>query len=134
VLPGAVDDRVLKAANAHRLAVDAQHTRRLARRGTNAARELGEIVRRIQHRERAPPVTPVHKIVEVRDDVVDRAAVVAKRRAAIHAARPLRLGLFVIEADDEFLVVQYTLGDGCIPFFDALVFHEAGGFSHGVFR
>jgi hypothetical protein len=24
-----------------------------------------------------------------------------------------------------------ALGDGCIPLFDALIFHEAGDFSHG---
>jgi hypothetical protein len=54
----------------------------------------------------------VHQIVEVRNDVVDRAAVVAERRAAVHAARALHLGLRVVEADDEFLVVLQALGTG----------------------
>ena len=74
---------------------------------------------------------PVHQVVEVRNDVVDRAAAVAERRAAVHAARALDLGLLVSEADDEFLVVLHALRHRAVALLDALVFHEAGDFSHG---
>ncbi len=62
------------------------------------------------------PVLPVHQVVEVRNDVVDRAAAVAERRAAVHAARGLHLGLLVVQAEDEFLVVLEALVDrACSP-------------------
>jgi hypothetical protein len=40
------------------------------------------------------------------------------------------LALLVVEADDEFLVVLQALWHGLVALFDALVFHEASGFSH----
>ena len=128
--PGAVDDGVLDALDAHRVVVDVQHAGGLAGRGADAAGELGKVVGGVEHREGALPVTPVDQVVEVRNDVVDRAAAVAERRAAVHAARALHLGLRVVQADDEFLVVLEALGDGRVALLDALVLHEAGDFSH----
>jgi hypothetical protein len=128
--PGAVDDGVLDRLDAHRVVVHVQRARRLAGCGADAAGELGEVVGAVQHLDGVLPVAAVHQIVEVRNDVVDRAAVVAKRRAAVHAARRLHLGLRVVQADDEFLVVLQALGDGLVALLDALVFHEAGDFSH----
>src|SRR5690606_22546419 len=78
-------------------------------------------------------VLPVHQVVEVRNDVVDRAAVVAEGRAAVHAARALHLGLFVVEADDEFLVVLDALGGRGVALLDALMLQKAGDLSHRVF-
>ena len=62
--------------------------------------------------ERVLPVAAVDQVVEVRNDVVDRAAVVAERNAAVHAARALDLGVVVGQCEDEFLVVLDALGDG----------------------
>ena len=81
--------------------VDVERARRLAGRRADAAGELGEVVGRVQRLERVAPVAAVDEVVEVRNDVVDRAAAVAERRAAVHAARALHLGLFLIEAHDE---------------------------------
>ena len=131
--PGAVDDGVLDRLDAHRVVVDVQHAGRLARRRADAAGELGEVVGAVEHVEGVLPVAPVHQVIEVRNDVVDRAAVVAERRAAVHAARALLPGLRVIEGDDEFLVVLQALGHGRVALVDALEFHEAGDFSHDVF-
>ena len=60
----------------------------------------------------------IHQVVEVGNDVVDRAAAVAERRAAVHAARALDLGLLVVQGDDEFLVVLQPLLDGLVAFFE----------------
>jgi len=47
----------------------------------------------MQRLNRVAPVLPVDEIVEVRDDVIDRATAHAKWGAAVHAARALDLGL-----------------------------------------
>src|SRR5262249_37690570 len=92
--------------------------------------ELGEVVGRAQDVERALPVGAVHEVVEVRDDVVHRAAADAERRAAVHAARGLDLGLVLLEADDELAVVLEALLDGQVALLQALVLHEAGERTH----
>ena len=130
--PGAVDDGVLDRLDAHRIVVDVEHAGRLAGCRADTAGELGKVVGRVQHGEGIFPVAAVHQIIEVRNDVVDGAAVVAKRCAAIHAACALLLGLPVIKTDNEFLVVLKALGYGRVTLFDALEFHEAGDFSHDV--
>jgi hypothetical protein len=89
--PGAVDDGVLDALDAHRVVVDVERAGGLAGRRADAAGELGEVVGLVQHLDGVLPVAAVHQVVEVRDDVVDRAAAVAERRAAVHAARALHL-------------------------------------------
>src|SRR5690606_12527243 len=63
----------------------------------------------------------------------DRAAATAKRRAAVHAARGLHLGLGVVDADDEFLVVLDAFGRGRVALFNAAEFHETGDLSHVLF-
>ena len=50
--PGAVDDGVLDALDAHRVVVDVQRAGRLAGRRADAAGELGEVVGRVQHLDR----------------------------------------------------------------------------------
>ncbi len=132
-VPRAIDDRVLDGLDAHRQVVDVEHARRLARRRADAAGELGEVVRRVQHRGRVLPLVGIDQVVEVRNDVVDRAAAVAERRAAVHAARGLHLRLVGLQADDEFLVVLQALRHGRVALLDALVLHEAGDFSHDLF-
>src|SRR6218665_3872292 len=48
------------------------------------------------------------------------------------AAPPPPPALPLVEADDEFLVMPESLGNALVAFFDAPLFHEAGGLSHGV--
>ena len=98
-LPALVDDGVLDRLDADRIVVDAEHARRLARRGTDAAGELGELLVECSTSSASLPVLPVDQVVPVRNDVVDRAAGLAERDAAIHAARALLRRRVVVERD-----------------------------------
>ena len=71
--------------------VDAEHARALARRRAQPAGELREVVGRVQALDRVAPVVAVDEVVPVGDDVAERAALVAERDAAVHAARRLLL-------------------------------------------
>ena len=87
---GVVDDVLLDVLDRDRIVVDVEHARLLARRRADAAGELREVVRRVQALDRLAPAVAVHEVVPVGDDVPERAALVAERDAAIHAARALR--------------------------------------------
>ncbi len=87
--PGAVDDLDLDLLDGDRIAVDAEHARGFARRRAQPARELGEVVRRVQPLDRLAPAVAVHEVVPVRDEVAEGAAVVAEGDAAVHAATGL---------------------------------------------
>src|SRR5690606_24259149 len=128
--PGAVDDGVLDRLDADGVVVDVEHAGGFAGRRADAAGEVREVVRAVQHVDGIAPVVLIDQIVEVRNDVVDRAAVVAKRRAAIHATRTLDLGLIGAQADDEFLVVLDALLDGLIALFQTFELQKASDFSH----
>ena len=91
LVPRPVDDLDLDLLDRHRVGVDAEHARRLARRRAQAAGELGEVVRGVQPVDRVAPVVAVHEVVPVGDQVAERAAVVAERDAAVHAAPGLDL-------------------------------------------
>ena len=131
--PGAVDDGVLNGFDPDRLIVDIEHTSCFAGRWTNPACEFRKIIRAVQRVNRVLPVGTKHHVVEVGDDVVDRAAAVAKRRATVHAASGLLAGVRVIQANDEFLVVLQALVHGLVALFDALEIHKTGDFSHDPF-
>ena len=103
--PSTVNDGVLDRFDTHRVIVVVQSARSLARCGANASGELRKVIRAVQHIDRRFPIALVNQIVEVRNDVVNRAAAIAKRRAAIHAARALVFSLFVIQTDDKLLVI-----------------------------
>ncbi len=111
LLPALVDDEVLDRLDADRIVVDVERARRLAGRRADAAGELGKVVRRVQHVERRAPLLPVDEIVPVRNDVVDRAAGLAERDAAVHAARALLRRFVVLERQHELAVVPDALGD-----------------------
>src|SRR4029453_8867117 len=68
----ALGDRLLDELDRDRVVVDAEHARRLARRGTDAAGELGEVVGAVQALERLAPLAAVHEIVPVGNDVPER--------------------------------------------------------------
>ena len=105
--PGAVDDLDLDLLDRDRVLVDAEHARRLARSGAQAAGELREVVRGVQPLDRLAPPVPVDEVVPVRDQVAERAAVVAERDAAVHA--PAGLGPQVVLGErlvDLFPVLQ----------------------------
>ena len=118
--PTLVNDGVLNGFDADSIRVHIECACGLARSGTNATCEFREIVGRVQHIQRFLPVALEDQVVEVRNDVVDWAAVVAKRRAAIHAPGPLLLGRLVIQSDDELFVILNPIGNGLVALFDAI--------------
>ena len=73
-LEALVDDRSFDVLDRDRRLVDAEHARAFARRGADAAGELGEVVRLVQAVERLLPQAAVDEVVPLRDEVVDRAA------------------------------------------------------------
>ena len=69
--------------------IDAEHTRGFARRWTDAAGKLREIIRGVELAYGILPAPPVDEIIPVRDEVTDGTSGLAERDAAIHAARAL---------------------------------------------
>src|SRR6185437_99678 len=129
-LPRAFDDGLLDHFDRDRRLVNTKHASRLAGCRADASGKFGEIVGRMQHANRLLPLIAVNEIVPVRNNVVYRAAGVAKRNAAIHAARRLSahavFGEFVID----FEIVVDALRYG--PPYRSLagIFLEAGDFTH----
>ena len=90
LVEGAVDDRDLDLLDRDGVALaDLQHARGLARRRAQPPGELREVVGGVQLIDRLAPAVAVDEVVPVRDEVAERAAVVAERHAALHAARAL---------------------------------------------
>ena len=130
LFPGLVDDRVLERLDPDRVVVDPQRARLLARRRAYAAGEFGEVVRRVQRLDRVLPVLPVNQIVEVRDDVVDRAAAHAERGAAVHAARALDPRFLVGEVSDELAPVALARLGRFGRLLEALMLEKPGDLAH----
>jgi len=130
LLPSTVNDGVLNRLDAHGIVGHVQCTSGFTWSGANAARELWEVVGAVQHVNGIFPIALKYQVVEVGNDVVDRAAAVAKRCATVHAASALRFGLRVVQTDDEFFVIFDAFFDGFVALFNALKFHETSDFSH----
>jgi hypothetical protein len=63
--PALVDDRMLDRLDPYRLGVDIERTSGFARRRTDAAGKVREIVGRVQNSQRLLPVAPVNQVVPV---------------------------------------------------------------------
>ena len=120
--PSFIDDGVLDRFDPHGVVVDVQGASGLARCRADAAGELRKVVGRMQNLDGVLPVALEHQLIEVGDDVVDRAAAVAKGRAAIHAACTLVLGTCVVQGEDEFFVIFDPLGHRFVTFFETFNF------------
>ncbi|EGF33460.1 hypothetical protein IMCC9480_3932 [Oxalobacteraceae bacterium IMCC9480] len=134
VFPTLVDDEMLDRLDADGVTVDAQGAGALARCRANAAGELGEVIGRVQGLERFAITTAIHHVIPVRNDVVDRAAGIAERNTAIHAARALDLGFGVGQVQREFLVMLGAQLRRFARLFETLKLHEASNFSHDLSR
>ena len=121
---------MLDRFDAYRIVIDVERTSRFARRGTDAAGELGEVVRRVEDVESRAPLPAIREIVPVRNDVVDRTSGLAKRNAAVHAASALPRSFIVGEGHDEFAIVGDAPRDRFSCLLDPLQFDEAGDFPH----
>jgi len=89
LVPSALDDRKFDLLNRYRVGVDRKHARRFARRRANSACELREVVGQVERIQGLTPLAPVDKVIPLWNEVAKRAAVMAERNAAIHAAGAL---------------------------------------------
>ena len=109
---------------------DGQHAGGLARRGTQPAGELGEVVGGVQPVARGVPPAAPNQVVPFRDEVAERAARssrVAERDSAVHA--PARLLGHLARP----LVRVLSLVD-LAPVADAFVDRSLGGLDLGYFE
>ena len=73
----------------HGFHVYRERASRFARRGTNAACELREVVGGMQTVDSLSPITEIRQVVPLRNQVPKRATVIAEWDTAIHASRSL---------------------------------------------
>ena len=132
LVEGAVDDRVLDVLDGDRRIGDAEHARTFARRRTHAAGELREIVGLVQTFDRLFPALLINEMIPLGDEVVDRAAVagLAKRHAAIHATRALRLQVALLGRGVDLVVIVQALQRIAIRHRLALKLHKSSWFTH----
>ena len=141
LLKATVDDRALDGLDCHRVAVDAQHARALARGRAHAAGELREVVGLVELCQGLFPVVPVDQVVPVGDEVVERTTRgarspphghtrVAERNAAVHAAGALFLQGFRRHRQDEFVPVLQTFERIAVPLLAPLELHESRNLAH----
>ena len=139
ILPSAVGDRAFDGLDGHRVVVDVQRAGGFARRRTDAAGDLREIVGRVQVARGFFPAALIDQIVPVRDLVVDRTAgragrdragAVAIGHAAIHAARGLIARFFLAERDHKFLERLHALGHRLVSTVVAIEFQKTGNLAH----
>src|SRR4029453_16256663 len=99
-------------------------------RRAEASRELGEIVGGVKPIDRLAPLVAVDQIVPVRNDIAKRTAVMAKRDAAVHAARGLvgERGLRIRRVD--FAPVAKALDERRRRMLWARDFDKTGGLPH----
>jgi hypothetical protein len=128
--PALVDDGAFDRLDGHRGVDNVDRAAGLARGGTDAAGEFGEVVGGVKVLQRLQPIALVDEIVPVGDLVVHRAAVVAVGHAAIHAACRLLAGAGIAERNDELVVVLQPLRDGTILAILAVDFEEACDLAH----
>ena len=80
-----LDDRELDALDRDRIVVDAEHARSFAWRRAEPARQLRKVVGRVQAIDRFAPLIARSEIVPVRNQIAERAALMAERNPAVHA-------------------------------------------------
>ena len=102
----------------------------LAGGGADPAREFREIVGRVQVVGRRLPVVVIDQVVPVRDLVIDRAAIVTERDAAIHAARGLTFDVALLQRDDELVVVPDPVARGLVGPVLTLDLEKSGDLPH----
>ena len=107
-----------------------EDARLLARRRAELARELGEVVRRVQPVDGGAPLAAVHEVVPVRDQVAERAARVAERHAAVHAALRLLAHEAVLGGRLLLRVVAQPVLDRAVRLHAAAQLQEPARVSH----
>jgi hypothetical protein len=130
LVEGAVGDRLLDELDGDGRLIDAEDARGLARRRTDAAREFGEIVGRVELADGLAPLAVEDEVVPIGDQVGERAAGMAEGHAAIHAAGALGLdaldGERLIDLEPVVDALPRVAAGGEL----AGVLEEAGDFTH----
>ena len=126
----ALDDRDLDRLDGDRIVVDPEDARSFARRRTQAAGELREVVRRVQTINRRLPAIAVDEIVPVGNQISKRAPLVTKRDAAVHAAGRLPLEYRLRIGEIDFVPVVDALRYGPHRVFLAVNLEESGDLAH----
>ena len=129
--PRAVDDLDFDLLDRDGRLVDAEHARGFARRRAQSPGELGEVVGRVQPLARGfSQSVAVHEVVPLGDQVPERAAGVAERDAAVHAARALLAHLLGREVLVDLLPVEHPHRDRPPLRQLPVVLHESGRLTH----
>src|SRR3569623_565526 len=132
VFPALVDDEMLDRFDTDRLTIDVERTGRFAGRRADTPGEFRKVIGRMQVIQRFLVVAAINQIVPVRNDVIDRAAGIAERDAAVHAARALNFRLIIGQMQRKFLVMLGAFFGGLARFLQALELQKAGYFSHVI--
>ena len=124
-------DGALDVLDGDRCISDVEHARRFARRRADATGHLGEVVRRVEHANGVGHAPAMNEVVELRDDVAERTALVTERDAAIHAARGLRAEVALRGLHGEFAVVREALRGGALLGLGSCDLQEPTRIGHG---
>jgi hypothetical protein len=84
----------------------------------------------VQLVDRLAPFVAVHEVVPVRDQVAERAALMAERHAAVHAPRALPAQLFLRLEREVLLVVTHAFGRVALVEPDSVDLQEGPKFTH----
>src|SRR5204863_983753 len=96
------------------------------------AGELREVVGGVQLGKRLAPSSAKREIVPVRDNIAERASLVAEGNAAVHTARRLLVELFVGKLQVDLDPVLFPLRYGPARRQLAMVFKEAFWIGHDL--
>ena len=129
-----VGDGLLDLLDRHRVVIDPEHAGRFAGRRTDPSGKFRKIVGRVQNLQGFLPAVFIDQVVPVRNDVIERAAGVAKGDAAVHAPRALRAQFRLRHLLIDFAVVLDPLGNRSVAGRLARIFEEPGDFTHAMFR
>ena len=131
-IEGPLDDGNLNLLDGHGIVIDSQHAGALARSRTKPPGKLGEIVGGVQAADGLAPAVAVNQVVPVRDEVAERASLMAEGNAAVHAAGSLLLQLRFLERKVNLLpVVDSLLGGPALKRLP-LKFHKTGHLTHAL--
>ena len=130
VLEGLLDDLQFDLLDRDRLVLEGEHAGLLAGSRADGAGELREVVGRVQAVDGLAEVVALDEVVPLGDQVAERAAGVAERYAAVHAAPRLLAHLADLGRGGHEGVVAEPLLDGAVRRQAPLDLKEALGVSH----
>src|SRR4029077_6093638 len=130
LFPGALHDCFFDYLDRDGRLIDPQHAGGFAGGRTDPSCKLRKIVGGMQDADGFLPVIAINQVVPVRNNVGDRTASVAKRNAAVHAARGLHPYFLFGEWLIHLEVVVDTLRDRAARRRLACVFLEACNLTH----